>query len=328
MARLPELLVISRTMMDARPPFSSVCQPFHCMNIFMRSPLINWKLVQGTEWCRLNLHANWSNFSITAVQRRNHELIEQKAYLGMHNLSPSTMNVRYHLLPSDNATLYRKFSRRSWSHLPLFSSNWSWRSLSVFQHATWRKLHGRTPIILKWFLMGHLAFAHRASSSSLHSSRMRTEKEFLLRFFSFRTHLVIGQPMRVITRRFCLSCCPSGKSIWAEIRRSPSHSLKAACPSPHTASTLAWDPYLIQALGDDPTTLGHSDEGSCDSTDKVHHDGSDSLSESVSDVTLEEPGHLVPVENNSSVTVIPSAWVVIVMTSLILCELSRNQSSD
>ena len=30
----------------------------------------------------------------------------------MHNLSPSTMNVRYHLLPSDNATLYRKFSCR------------------------------------------------------------------------------------------------------------------------------------------------------------------------------------------------------------------------
>jgi len=103
------------------------------------------------------------------------------------------------------------------------------------------------------------------------------------------------------------STVTTGKSLSLKCSCKTNPSLKAAYPLLPTASTLAWDSYLIQALGDDPTILGHSDEGSCDSTDKVHHDGSDSLSESVSDVTLEEPGHLVPVENNSSVTVIPSA---------------------
>jgi len=39
-------------------------------------------------------------------------MIESKAYRDMrHGSYPETCNVRYHLLPSDNATLYRKFSR-------------------------------------------------------------------------------------------------------------------------------------------------------------------------------------------------------------------------
>jgi hypothetical protein len=40
-------------------------------------------------------------------------MIEQSAYYGMQVFNPETANIRYHLLPSDNATLYRKFSRRN-----------------------------------------------------------------------------------------------------------------------------------------------------------------------------------------------------------------------
>jgi MULE transposase domain len=40
-------------------------------------------------------------------------MLEQRAYQGMRDFDPKTANVRYHLLPSDNATLYRKFSRQN-----------------------------------------------------------------------------------------------------------------------------------------------------------------------------------------------------------------------
>jgi hypothetical protein len=40
-------------------------------------------------------------------------MLEQRAYEGMQYLDPHTANVRYHLLPTDNSTLYRKFSRRN-----------------------------------------------------------------------------------------------------------------------------------------------------------------------------------------------------------------------
>jgi len=37
--------------------------------------------------------------------------MESQAYRGMRNQDLSTANVRYHFLPTDNSTLYRKFSR-------------------------------------------------------------------------------------------------------------------------------------------------------------------------------------------------------------------------
>ena len=40
-------------------------------------------------------------------------MIEQSSYHGMQSFNPETANIRYYLLPSDNATLYRKFSRRN-----------------------------------------------------------------------------------------------------------------------------------------------------------------------------------------------------------------------
>ena len=40
-------------------------------------------------------------------------MLEQQAYEGMKYLDPNTANVQYHLLPTDNSTLYRKFSHRN-----------------------------------------------------------------------------------------------------------------------------------------------------------------------------------------------------------------------
>ena len=68
-------------------------------------------MVQGeptSEIC--NCLANLSP-SITAIQRHNRSMIERQAYRGMKTFDPRTANLRYHLLPSDNVTLYRKFSR-------------------------------------------------------------------------------------------------------------------------------------------------------------------------------------------------------------------------
>ncbi|KAF8891920.1 hypothetical protein CPB84DRAFT_1816246 [Gymnopilus junonius] len=48
--------------------------------------------------------------SITAIQAHNHEMIEKKQYHGMWDWDPKTANVQYHLLPTDNMTLYCKFS--------------------------------------------------------------------------------------------------------------------------------------------------------------------------------------------------------------------------
>jgi len=39
-------------------------------------------------------------------------MMEKKEYKDMPTTDPATANVRYHLLPSDHVTLYRKFSRR------------------------------------------------------------------------------------------------------------------------------------------------------------------------------------------------------------------------
>lgn len=39
-------------------------------------------------------------------------MIENRSYRGMREQDATTTNVRYQLLPSDNSTLYRKFSRR------------------------------------------------------------------------------------------------------------------------------------------------------------------------------------------------------------------------
>jgi hypothetical protein len=39
-------------------------------------------------------------------------MMEQQAYIGMQTVDPDTSNIRYHLLPSDNVVLYRKFSRQ------------------------------------------------------------------------------------------------------------------------------------------------------------------------------------------------------------------------
>jgi len=53
-----------------------------------------------------------NDISITAIQAKNREMVEQRAYRDMQTTNPSTQNVRYLLLPSDNSTLYKKFSRQ------------------------------------------------------------------------------------------------------------------------------------------------------------------------------------------------------------------------
>ncbi|KAH9942659.1 hypothetical protein B0H21DRAFT_710230 [Amylocystis lapponica] len=51
-----------------------------------------------------------SGATITAVQTRNQEFLAQCIYHGMDDYDPKTANIRYLFLPSDHATLYRKFS--------------------------------------------------------------------------------------------------------------------------------------------------------------------------------------------------------------------------
>lgn len=46
---------------------------------------------------------------------------EQSPYYGMQVFNPETANIRYHLLLSDNATLYRKFSRRDVRQKPEYN---------------------------------------------------------------------------------------------------------------------------------------------------------------------------------------------------------------
>ena len=61
----------------------------------------------------LNFVSQTQSSSITAIQMRNCEMMELSAYHGMHLFNAKTADICYHLLPSDNATLYRKFSRRN-----------------------------------------------------------------------------------------------------------------------------------------------------------------------------------------------------------------------
>ncbi|KAF8804230.1 hypothetical protein BYT27DRAFT_7214085 [Phlegmacium glaucopus] len=49
--------------------------------------------------------------SISAIQEKNRSMIDSRAYDGMQENNPSNVNVRYHFLPTDNSTLYQKFSR-------------------------------------------------------------------------------------------------------------------------------------------------------------------------------------------------------------------------
>lgn len=50
-------------------------------------------------------------YSISAVQSQNREIMSRQGYRGMESHNSKADNVRYLFLPSDNATLYRKFSR-------------------------------------------------------------------------------------------------------------------------------------------------------------------------------------------------------------------------
>ncbi|KAF5381270.1 hypothetical protein D9615_008377 [Tricholomella constricta] len=50
--------------------------------------------------------------SLSAIQERNRDFIASSIYHDMHTYDPSTANVRYHFLPTDHPTLYRKFSRK------------------------------------------------------------------------------------------------------------------------------------------------------------------------------------------------------------------------
>ena len=52
-----------------------------------------------------------SNYSISAIQERNLELLQAKLYQGQDNYDPTTANVRYEFLPSDSSSLYKRLSR-------------------------------------------------------------------------------------------------------------------------------------------------------------------------------------------------------------------------
>ncbi|KAF8057038.1 hypothetical protein FPV67DRAFT_1456570 [Lyophyllum atratum] len=50
--------------------------------------------------------------SLSAIQERNRDFINRRLYHDMASYDPSTANIRYHFLPTDHVTLYRKFSRK------------------------------------------------------------------------------------------------------------------------------------------------------------------------------------------------------------------------
>ena len=72
------------------------------------------ELIQNRNCCQeQELALNTCRTSITGIQRLNREIIEKQGYRGMDSYNPKTANTRYQFLPSDNVTLYRKFSRQN-----------------------------------------------------------------------------------------------------------------------------------------------------------------------------------------------------------------------
>ena len=75
------------------------------------------QLEKGARWAKSssNCCCLWLSIccSITAIQRLNREILEKQAYRGMDSFDPKTANIQYQFLPSDNVTLYRKFSRQN-----------------------------------------------------------------------------------------------------------------------------------------------------------------------------------------------------------------------
>lgn len=60
----------------------------------------------------LSFSLDLSDFSISTIQDRNHQVIEARAYRDMHLYGSAKANFRYQLLVTDHSTLYRKFSRK------------------------------------------------------------------------------------------------------------------------------------------------------------------------------------------------------------------------
>ena len=176
------------------------------------------QLEKGARWAKSssNCCCLWLSIccSITAIQRLNWEIMEKQAYQGMDSFNPKTANIWYQFLPSDNVTLYRKFSCQNgvdvhWQpeynvhnwldplspnfqheisnaifHYPA-QSEVSKRFWSASQQKTWMLWHGNMHTAPNLFSMVHLGFVTQDSSFLLRSLRMRIGRGFpLLSFFS------------------------------------------------------------------------------------------------------------------------------------------------
>ena len=111
MARSLGLLVMLSTTRDANLCSSNNYLQFLFMIISMKWHLISLKKGPGELiWDHLLPHILNTCHTITAIQRLNWEILEKKAYHGMDLFDKKMANVCYQFLPTDNVTLYRKFS--------------------------------------------------------------------------------------------------------------------------------------------------------------------------------------------------------------------------
>ena len=124
------------------------------------------QLEKGARWVNkfiplLLVFPDLAYNSITAIQRLNREILEKQAYRGMNSFDKKTANIRYQFLPSDNATLYRKFSCKNrvdmhqrpeynvhdWMD-PLSPNFQQEISNAIFHYSAWTELNERFKVCI------------------------------------------------------------------------------------------------------------------------------------------------------------------------------------
>ena len=96
------------------PPWSASLT-FHFTSMCMKLLWGSWRAGLGVimdTFHNFVFKLTCVHLSITSIQAGNHDMIQAWSYWGMQTRNPLTANYQYHLLPTDNVTLYRKFSQQ------------------------------------------------------------------------------------------------------------------------------------------------------------------------------------------------------------------------
>ena len=211
-----------------------------------------WSNVSSTRY-NSEREALPKSFRITAIQKRNCEMIEQKAYRGMCGLEPETTNVQYNLLPSDNSTLYRKFSRLHGVDV---------RQKPEFNVDDW--LNPASPNFQKAIYDTIFHYSARSAAADRFEVCISTqEMEEAAWKYAHHAQLVLDGTFGICSSRLLLFIAlarddqnPLNTSIFPAlpVSKPPPPSL----PLPIVPPSIKWDPILIQAMGGDKTTIDNS----------------------------------------------------------------------